>query len=106
MGAADSWAAFKKRCEQDPNYGRKKREEWSEASRTRQKMDKWGCYNCPFLENITNSVGDLTDGCKAADDKGVEVKRMLTCPAPKRKRKIVEKQESPKEDVQEDALDN
>jgi hypothetical protein len=102
MGAADSWAAFKRRCEQDPSYGRKKREDWSEASRIRQKMDKWGCYNCPFLENIPTSSGDLADGCKAADDRGIEVRRLQLCPNPRRKRKIIEIQE----EIQEDAVDN
>ncbi|HMK36282.1 MAG TPA: hypothetical protein VK463_14505 [Desulfomonilaceae bacterium] len=95
MSAADSWAVYKKRCEQDPNYGRRKRDEWSEASRTRQKMEKWGCYNCPFLENITSGSGDLTDGCKAVEDKGAEVKRLQTCPNPKKKKRITEDKEEP-----------
>jgi hypothetical protein len=98
MGAADSWAAFKKRCERDPNYSRKKREEWVEVSGIRGKMERWGCYNCPFLENIPNSSGDLTDGCKALDDKGVEVKRLEACPNPKRTRAIIESEYDSEED--------
>jgi hypothetical protein len=105
MGAADSWAAFRKRCEKDPNYGRKKREEWLEASRTRQKMEKWGCYNCPFLENIADSAGDMTDGCKAIDDKGAQVKHLQACPAPKRKRKLTDKRNDSEEKGQEDTVD-
>lgn len=102
MGAADSWAAFKKRCERDPNYSRRKREEWSEASGIRRKMEQWGCYNCPFLENITNGSGDIADGCKAIDDKGVEVKRLHVCPNPKRTRTIM----ASENDESEDMLDN
>ncbi|MFC1833806.1 hypothetical protein ACFL2Q_03605 [Thermodesulfobacteriota bacterium] len=87
MGAADSWAKFKENCERDPDFLCRKREFWAERKRVRAKMERWGCYNCHFLGNVTDDGGNPTDGCKAIKMDGEAIGELESCRVPGRRRR-------------------
>lgn len=80
MSVGASWAAFRKRCEEDPDYARRKKEQWAEATEVRGKMERWGCYRCSLLQTMVSSREELTDGCSAIEPQGAAIADLHSCP--------------------------
>jgi hypothetical protein len=86
MSVGTMWAAFRRRCDEDPDYLSRKRREWEQAADLRIRMESWGCYNCAFLQNMVGPAGELTDGCYAIEIKGSLLTGLCQCPIGRPKR--------------------